>query len=653
MQPQKYGKLTLYGPHPLEQDDEGHLKYHMADVFPGYWSMIVGNGLHISLAMDFIEQLGKKRGRELDDKEQQAICEDLVALIMRGDHVMIRSIPDNMEKCFRTADLLEEVVPAEMIRFTGRRDSKVREAFKLRGESWKMTPRYFTVEEIIKQINLSKVTVGTKNCYYYKVESGGRLITFATFAAVAESVSDFKEFKARINEVVDLYQRKNKLFVRELDFFNVDHAVFDFSLIQKLAEYVNSLKVWGKAQRKKADGLFLAALENFKSAVPPEFQYDDPNNPVWRNYFYSELNEIPPTEESMLGISGEFNMNIRWLPGCRIRNGRVDMDPHVEEPVRRLIEEFSRLYGALEYINLGRLMRSQSTKRAAGSYREVFIAVLKQKHGETEQIRILRKVMRNVLYYLNRGHSMEKAKQLAEGYLEYTFDRREILSLLGVNTPAVGHLSRKEDLPGIGTVPVAFFDRPYIDGLATDKVSNFYYEHEGFVRAQAGLLGYEAGLNLLIGRVDPDTGSVFFGDGDELLQFGNNRFEPTGLVLADFTGTFADVISPLEKFIPYYADYLVDMLSRVKVKGLGREGLLEVGEIFIEAMRKRILGTREILSGSSRAGRMIDELVASRDDEVNPVRLKWEKTRQRLQNLNMDDFIELFRSDVRRKLRFY
>lgn len=125
---QKYGKITVFGPHPLERDDEGHLKYHMADIFPSYSSMIVGTGLHVSLAMDFIAKLGNKRGRELDEKEQQAVCEDLVALIMRGDHVLIRSIPDNMEKCFRAAELLEEVVPTEMIRFTGRRDPKVREA---------------------------------------------------------------------------------------------------------------------------------------------------------------------------------------------------------------------------------------------------------------------------------------------------------------------------------------------------------------------------------------------------------------------------------------------------------------------------------------------------------------------------------------------
>ena len=650
---QKYGKITVFGPHPLERDDEGHLKYHMADIFPSYSSMIVGTGLHVSLAMDFIAKLGNKRGRELDEKEQQAVCEDLVALIMRGDHVLIRSIPDNMEKCFRAAELLEEVVPTEMIRFTGRRDPKVREAFKLRGECWKMTPRYFTAEEIIKQINLSKVSVGTKNCYYYKVESGGRLITFANFAAIAESISDFQEFKDRINEVVDLHKRRNEQFVRELDFFKVDRRVFDFSLSEKLAKYLNSCKSWGKAQKTKANKLFLAALENFKAAIPPEFQCDDPHNPVWRNYVYSELNEIPPTEESMLGISGEFNMNIRWLPGYRIRNGRVEMDPHVEEPVARLLEDFFRLYGPLEYINLGRLMRSQSTKRAAGSYREVFIAVLKQKNSETEQIRILRKVMRNILYFLNRGHSLERAKQLAEGYLEYTFDRREILSLLGVNTPVVGYLSRKEGLPGIGTVPVTFFDRPYIDGLATDKVSDYYYEHEGFVRAQADLLGYEAGLNLIIGRVDPDTGAVYFGDGDEMLQFGDDWFEPTGLVLADFTGTFADVISPLEKFIPYYADYVIDMLFKVKVKGLGREGLLEIGGIFIEAMKKRIVQTRQMFSGQSEVRGMIDDLVARRDEDVNPVKVKWEKTLQRLQNLNADDFIKRFQDDVRRKLGFY
>src|SRR3989304_4932646 len=155
MQKREFRKLILYGPHPLERDETGRLCHPMADIFPSWNSMIVGNGLHISLALEFMEHLAQERGRALDQAEEEKVYEDLVAVVLRGEHVVIRSTPDNMERCFRAAELLEETVSSEIIRFTGSRDALVREAFKLRGESWKMTPRYFTIEEIISQIKLS------------------------------------------------------------------------------------------------------------------------------------------------------------------------------------------------------------------------------------------------------------------------------------------------------------------------------------------------------------------------------------------------------------------------------------------------------------------------------------------------------------------
>ncbi|HUU28426.1 MAG TPA: hypothetical protein VM123_11490 [archaeon] len=652
MEIRKFGRLTLYGPHPLERDSDGHLKYPMGVIFPAYESMILESGLHVTLAFDFITEIGGQRGSPLNEEEESKVYEDLVALVLRGNHVVIRSIPENMNQCFRAAELLEEVVPADMIRFTGRRDPNVREAFKLRGESWKIAPRYFTVEEINKQIKLSQVSVKTKNRYYYKMESGGRLMSYQQFTSIRESLVNLSEFKNRICEVVELYKRRNKQFVRELDFFMVDHEKFDFPLIQKLADYLKTCKSWGDAERKTANELYEAALFNFKNATSPDFLCDDPNNPLWRNYIYSELNDIPPTEESILGMSGEFNMNIQWVPGCHILDGRMLMDPNVEEPIAKLLEDFSRFYGQLDYINLGRVMRSQSRKRAEYSYREVYIAVLKQSTSSVEQIRMLRKVRRNTLYYLNRGFSLDKAQRLTEGYLQYTQDRGNILTFLGVNTPPLHRVSRPEELPGIGTVTIVFFDRPYIRGLATDKVPDYYYEHEDFVTAQAALLGEAAGLNLIVGRSDMDTGDAYFGDGDEMLQFEPGSYLPQGLVLADFTGAFADVVSPLEKFLPFYVSYLADMLARVQVKGMDAKEILATCDIFIEAMKKSIAKSKEMLSEGGAVGEMIGKIVADRDVEINPIRIKWEKTLRRLHNFKLEAFFNKMRGDLCRKLSY-
>ncbi len=650
MEKRQFGKLTLYGPHPLERNSDGHLKHPMADVFPQYNAMVVGSGLHVTLAMDLIAELDRASGDTMGEEEQARVYEDLVALVLRGNRVIVRSTPGNMEHAFRAAELLQELIPADMIRFTGHRDPRVREAFKLRGESWKMTPRYFNAEEIKRQIQLSLVSVGTRNQYYYNMESGGRVVTYQQFGAIRESLVNFQEFRDRIAEVVDLYGRRNKQFVRELDFFMVDHDRFELVLLERLNEYLQRCEHWGDEERRAAAELYEQVMASFRNAVGPEFLGDELENPVWRNQMYSELNNIPPTEERFLGVSEEFNMNILWLPGCRITDGRAIWDPHIEEPVARLLQDFFRFYGELEYINLGRVMRSQNTKRAAGSYREVFIGVLKQSRSLVEQIRILRKVRRNTLYYLNRGFSLERARGLAEGYLQYTLDRRNILSLLGAHTPPLNILSRTEDLPGIGPVEVAFFDRAYIRGLATDKVPDYYFEDRQFVMAQAPLLGEAAGLNLVIGRSDPDTGEVFFSDGDEMLVFDPGSHIPRDLVLADFTGSFADVVSPLGKFEPFYAQYLGDMLCRMRFEGVSRELQLEVAELFMGAMRRWIETLREMVFTAGATGEMIGAMLEDRNVEVNPIKVKWEKTLRRLEQFKLDSFMERMRSDICRRV---
>ncbi|MCE5272418.1 hypothetical protein LLH00_14160 [bacterium] len=650
MQKTKHRQLTVYGPDPLEKGEDGHFRYTMADIFPRWQAMIVGVGLHVTLALEFMEALAAESGETLGPELEDQVYEDLVAVVMRGEHVVIRSMPDRMECCFRAAELLEEAVPAEIIRFTGSRDPLVREAFKLRGESWKMTPRYFTVEEIISQIRLAMVSVGTANRYYYNMESGGRMITYEQFEAIRGVLTDRREFSARLCEVLDLYGRRNKQYVRELDFFMADQDVLEISRLEKLVECVTDCQRWAEVEKRKAWEMFEACLVNLRQAIAPAFQRDDPQNPTWRTYMYSMLNDIPPTEESMLGVSDEFNMNIRWLPGCRIEEGRVLPDPHADESTASLIQDFFRFYGPLEYINLGQVMRSQSQKRAAGSYREVYIATLKLQGAELEQIRILRKVRRGTLYWLNRGYSQERAAVMCEGYLQYTFDRRDLLSMLGANTPPVNCLKREDNIPGLGFIPVEFFNRPYIDGLATDKVSFYYYENESFVRTQAELLGTAAALNLIIGRVDPDTGMVYFGDGDELLVFGQDKFIPVDIVLGDYTGAFTDVISPLERFAPFYVNYVTDMLARIRVPGWKRAEILEVGDAFVASMRERIDLIRQMLLSGESVRSRIEAMIADRDPELNPVRIKWSKALERLQKVPLEDFMRRFREDVHQQI---
>ena len=83
------------------------------------------------------------------------------------------------------------------------------------------------------------------------------------------------------------------------------------------------------------------------------------------------------SEESLLGLSSEFFMQIEWLPGGRIEEGELIFDPVFElaeetgDPgLRRLCDEkcrgfifnFVREYGDLEYVNIGRVVGSLSQR---------------------------------------------------------------------------------------------------------------------------------------------------------------------------------------------------------------------------------------------------------------------------------------------------
>ena len=112
------------------------------------------------------------------------------------------------------------------------------------------------------------------------------------------------------------------------------------------------------------------------------------------------------------------------------------------------------------------------------------------------------------------------------------------------------------------------------------------------------------------------------------------------------------MVSPLEKFLPFYVDYIVDMLSKVRIEGFDLEDKHEVAEIFIEAMKKRIIRTRELLEVEGSVAEKIQKLVAERQSEYNPIRIKWEMNLERLKNLDLDAFINRLRAAVETKIGY-
>ena len=75
-----------------------------------------------------------------------------------------------------------------------------------------------------------------------------------------------------------------------------------------------------------------------------------------------------------------------------------------------------------------------------------------------------------------------------------------------------------------------------------------------------------------------------------------------------------------------------------------------MADIFIDSMKRRIDLTCQLLFSGGAIRERIDDMIADRDEQVNPVRIKWNKTMERLHKVPLDSFIEQFRSETYRQL---
>jgi hypothetical protein len=93
------------------------------------------------------------------------------------------------------------------------------------------------------------------------------------------------------------------------------------------------------------------------------------------------------------------------------------------------------------------------------------------------------------------------------------------------------------------------------------------------------------------------------------------------------------------------------MLGRVKVPGWGTDELLDLGEVFIRSLRERFYQLKELTAGGAGLRGRLDELAASRDPETNPVRIKWERCRDRFLQQDVERFADDMRRELHRRLR--
>jgi hypothetical protein len=467
-----------------------------------------------------------------------------------------------MPLAFLADEMLQRLIAKHRIRFLGVLNERVREAIKRRGELWRITPLPKTPEEMGAMIESSRIGIGGREIYYYGELTGTRYLTFQEFQGLGRL--EDAELRSHLGEIFRHLGRRNAAGNPELALFGTGPGISraDFTRID-----LHALDSAGL--REAYDGI----LAKFRAAVKPALLRDDPESFEWKNAMVAALigreNELV-TGGGLLGLSAEFFMQIEWLPGGRMEEGELMLDPVLEvaeagggpgenlrdQKSRKFILNFVREYGDLEFVNVGRVIGSLSRRAAMPGRRGVYIAALKQRQNPAEIVTIIRLQKQGVREYLEQGLSLLDAMISAEEYTEYILDRRLGCRQLGMNLPlrvTAKKISERYVPPKGAGYPIwtPYFEREYIRGIATDKLPPALFESREFAARCAHLLGQAAAPNIIVGRCDR-TGSPLFDDGDEVMILDAVGM-PEDIVVADHTGTFNDYACPLAEFTVKYA----------------------------------------------------------------------------------------------------
>jgi hypothetical protein len=643
----------IIGEHPLARNADGKLKSRIATVFPYANTIVTLPGIHATQRMAYVDLLTRQRLElglgPLTPDEESVEWRNSVDLIVEDNAILIRPDPDDMPLSFRADDLLQELVPKHRVKFMLVRNQRVRTAIKERGECWRISPLPKTPDEMNRMIAASRIAIRGNELYYYSKATGTRLLTYESFSqlgglgdsSLRQHLAEIREFSAGVNR-----QGSSEIafFMADSGLSKADFAPYDFNTLD--AEALRTV--------------YEALLRQFGEAVGPRFRQDNVGSVEWRNGMYAALigeDEKAASEESLLGLSSEFFMQIEWLPGGRIEEGELifdsvfDLAEETNDPdLRRLCDDkcrgfifnFVREYGDLEYVNIGRVVESLSHRPQVLGRRDVYIAEVKQRGIRDEIVKIIRMQKWGIREHLNDGTKLLDAIIQSEEYTEYILDRRLGCRQLGMNLAARTTAKRiseryagpRRDLCN-AMIWSPYFERDYIRGMATDKIPPQKLADATFASRFARLLGQAAAPNMIVGRCDLH-GCVVFDDGDEVVVE-NEAGLPIEIIVADQMGTFSDYRTDLEHFAADYADPVNRRLSLVADPE-------EFAGLFLDAFVGRF--SRIQLEYRKRK-RAFDTLFKHRPrDEAGSFAYRWECVLDRLRRAAPQDLADLIRSHI-------
>lgn len=548
----------------------------VATIFPDTQTLVTEGTTHMRHREVYCDRLEEERraakAEPLTSSERLKIWQAGVDLIVQPELVLIRPDVDKIDRVLRADELLQEMVNKRRIRFQLASNAKVFAALTKRGELWRIASDAVTSDEMKARIRNARMKLDGRAIYYYSPPTGTRFLTLHEFRILADRTAT--ELRQDLTEIQTYCQRYSKRGGLEVDFFLGGAGL--------RAAFRDARFPADDEQALRAE--YRRLRELFEADVLPGLRSDDPAVEAWLEAMYDTLypleEHVTETQE-WIGLAAEFRKHVKWLPGGRLKRGHLDFDPIFDSlggaelaeferqenrRAKAIILNFVRDYGDLEYINVGWINESLSrAHRPERGRRDVYVVVMKRASENREQVHMLRMQKWDMTFRLDHGKSPETAMFETEEYTEYTQDRYLGCRRLGMNLFGPVRIGKISELyqgtqsERQGTpIWTPYFERAYVDGIASDKLTKDHWNRPGYAERFAELLGQAAASNIIVGRGDGRTGGildedlvVFFDDGDEIILERDGMID--GLVVMHHTGSSWHFDQPLCRFAAAYA----------------------------------------------------------------------------------------------------
>ena len=614
-------RMKIIGDRIFAKDADGKLLSRIGTMFFRTPGLVTKKGVHAMQRLMWLEELSKEK--PLSPVEEEAEISESVDLIFTEDLVLIRPNPDRMDLAFRADEELQKMVSKRVIRFLNTNSAKVRAALRERGENWRMARQPISQDDMAELIAKSRVAVDNLPLYYYNHATGTRFLTASCYGEVERLPAD--AFRRQIEEIVAGLNKRNRLGRPEVDMFP---PFVPFEVRRSFKELKPS-ELDDAALRDACGKIALS----WRMSLPADLREETPANFEWRNEMCHALtrgpNETDAEEQDLVaGIAPEFYRQIEWLPGARIDRGEVIFDAVFDEAARTQDPELlamcdnrvksflfntTRLFGAIDYINIGRIANSLARHPFEGSRRgNVYILQYRETGAAEPKVNMIRLQKWGVAERLDEGKDLLQAIVETDEYSDYILDRRLMCRQLGMNLPhklGYGHFTEKyrgnNQYNGVA-VRTAYFVRSYVPGIASDKVPIAKYRNPAFAIRFAELMGAAAALDMVVGRRNSATNSPVFDQNYEVVRLGEDGL-PEDIMITDHAGSFVEYSRP-------YSEYVSDYASAVNRRRSFVADFAGFAAAYVEGFRRRLSEVQEAYRARRKA---FDNLFIDRPYDTN------------------------------------